>query len=139
MGVGSRARAGLCGLSPCQAAGREPSSCLSERLPPTDPPRPPPRNRPAPKCLICITPPQRRLVSWETGAHNKGQSAAPPRRRRTRQANVLGRRAGAKARVWRGVWKPGAHVQPRSVFVSLFVCFLIQFLVAQASLKLTGG
>lgn len=34
VGVGSRARAGLCGLSPCQAAGRVPSSCLSERLPP---------------------------------------------------------------------------------------------------------
>lgn len=29
VGVGSRARAGLCGLSPCQAAGREDSSCLS--------------------------------------------------------------------------------------------------------------
>lgn len=43
VGVGSRARgADLCGLSPCQAASPEPSSCLSERLPPTDPPRPPP-------------------------------------------------------------------------------------------------
>lgn len=41
--VWGRARgADLCGLSPCQAAGPEPSSCLSKRLPPTDPPRPPP-------------------------------------------------------------------------------------------------
>lgn len=88
--VWGRARgADLCGLSPCQAAGPEPSSCLSERLPPTDPPRPPPTpptppQPPRPRCLICIAPPQRRTVSWETGAHNKGQSPAPPPRRRTR-------------------------------------------------------
>lgn len=129
VGVGSRARAGLCGLSPCQAAGREPSSCLSERLPPTDPPRPPPSNRPAPECLICITPPRRRLVSWETGAHNKGQSAAPPRRRRTRLAIVLGRGAGAGVRGWAGGLETGElSFGGRQSSVSAFYLFVVFFL-----------
>lgn len=79
----------LCGLSPCQAAGRAPppasaSACLQLTLPGRRRRRRRRRSRPAPECLICIAPPQRRAVSWETGAHNKGQSSAPPPSRRTR-------------------------------------------------------
>jgi hypothetical protein len=124
VGVGSRARAGLCGLSPCQAAGRVPSSCLSERLPPTDPPRPPPRNRPAPKYLICIAPPSAAWCPGKLGPTTKGE--APPRLGAgvLRASYHLGKRGGSQGEEGKEVSldaRNSGSAWLRPVFISAFV------------------